>query len=121
MSLVSELTEEIRQFAVERDWEQFHSPRNLLLALCGEAGELAAELQWVAEDRVNEHLSESNGRERFEAEVADVAIYLLRLCDVTQVDLGAAIRRKLVKNALKYPSEKVRGSAARYSSADPES
>jgi dCTP diphosphatase len=115
VATVSELTSEIRNFVDEREWQQFHTVRNLLLALAGEVGELSAELQWVSDADVDAHLSVDGNRERFESEIADVATYLFRLCDVTGVDLAHAIRRKLDINAARYPSDKARGVSTKYS------
>jgi len=114
MATVAELTNEVRAFANERDWSQFHTARNLVLALVGEVGELAAELQWVSDSEVRAHLADSTARARFESEIADVATYLLRLCDVLEVDLPSAIRRKLELNEQRYPADRARGSAAKY-------
>ncbi|MBM4077657.1 MAG: nucleotide pyrophosphohydrolase [Planctomycetes bacterium] len=118
MSSVSELTGEIREFVRERDWQQFHTTRNLLLALVGEVGELAAELQWVPDSEVDGYLSRNDNREKFESEIADVATYLLRLCDVAGVDLSAVVRRKLEVNRVRYPADKARGVATKYSDLD---
>jgi NTP pyrophosphatase (non-canonical NTP hydrolase) len=114
MATIDEITSEIRTFADERDWAQFHSVRNLLLALVGEVGELASELQWVADENIGTHLSELENISRFEMELADVATYLFRLSDIAGVDLAAAMRKKLTVNAQRYPVEKSRGSSAKY-------
>jgi len=108
------LTDEIRSFATARDWEQFHQPRNLLLALVGEVGELAAELQWIPDAEVDEQLAEGDRRAAFEDELADVVIYTLRLADVTGVDLATAVRRKLARNGDRYPVESSRGKAVKH-------
>ncbi len=105
------LADEVRAFSIARDWEQFHRPRNLVLALVGEVGELAAELQWIPDSEVQGHLASGDGRDAFEDELADVVIYTLRLADVTGVDVAAAVRRKLVRNAQRYPEELSRGKA----------
>jgi NTP pyrophosphatase (non-canonical NTP hydrolase) len=110
----SALTEAVRAFAIERDSERFHTPRNLVLALLGEAGELAAELQWVSDAQVDEHFASPEKRNDFEEELADVLIYALRLADVTGTDLGAAIRRKLAKNATRYPIDLSRGTSLKH-------
>ncbi|XP_057294504.1 dCTP pyrophosphatase 1-like isoform X2 [Hydractinia symbiolongicarpus] len=102
------------QFADERNWNQFHSPRNLLLALVGEVGELAELFQWKGEvkqglpdwsDRQREHLGE---------ELSDVLIYLVRLADKCNIDLPAAACRKFELNAKKYPAALVSGSNKKY-------
>ena len=102
----------LRRFAEERDWEQFHSPKNLAMALSVEAAELLEEFQWLTE--AQSHAPEAERRRRIEAELADVLIYLVRLADRLQVDLPAAVARKLESNRRRYPAERVRGRAAKY-------
>lgn len=104
----------VRGFADDRDWNQFHTPRNLVLALAGEVGELAASLQWVSDSEVSEWLKSSENRSQFEAELADVFSYLLRLADQTDVDLGKVLRAKMLVNELRYPQERSRGSSGKY-------
>ena len=109
---LSALIERLRKFAVDRDWDQFHSPKNLAMALTGEAGELAAEFQWLTEAE-----SESLDIEqmaRVQAEAADVLLYLVRLSDKLQFDLMDAAHRKIEQNEIRYPVEKVRGLARKY-------
>lgn len=108
---IDELTTLVCQFAEDRDWQQFHTPRNLCLALSGEVGELAAELQWLSDDDVRAGLSSGELRGRLEEEIADVAIYLLRLSDVMDIDLARAIRRKVDSNARRYTIDRSRGNA----------
>jgi NTP pyrophosphatase (non-canonical NTP hydrolase) len=106
------LRDVLRQFAAERDWDQFHSPKNLAIALSLEAAELLEPFQWLKDGTAAEL-----GPERLAAvseEMADVLLYLVMLADRLNVDLLAAARDKLEKNALKYPIEKVRGSAKKY-------
>jgi NTP pyrophosphatase (non-canonical NTP hydrolase) len=98
-----EMRNRLREFAGARDWERFHTPRNLALALCGEAGELAAELQWVADDRVAEHLLDPEAFRRLADEVADVAIYLVRFADVCGIDVLAAVHAKVDRNETRFP------------------
>jgi NTP pyrophosphatase (non-canonical NTP hydrolase) len=96
------LIKEVRDFARERDWEKFHTPKNLAMAIVGEAGELAAEFQWLSE---NESLSSELPKEKLEAvelEIADVAIYLLRMVDVLELDLSSVIRKKLAINQIRF-------------------
>ena len=97
------LRDRLRSFAGARDWDKYHTPRNLALALCGEAGELAAELQWVADAEVAEHLSDPRARERLGAEVADVLLYLVRFADVCGLDLLAEAYAKIERNELRLP------------------
>lgn len=108
----SELTHRLRSFATERDWERFHSPKNLVMALTGEAGELAAEFQWLTEAESQELDPERMVRVKQEA--ADVLLYLVRLADRLQFDLLEAAHRKIDLNAERYPADKVRGSARKY-------
>jgi len=104
----------VRVFASNRDWNQFHTPRNLILALAGEVGELAATLQWVSDSEVSEWLKSPENRSQFEAELADVFSYLLRLADQTDVNLGEALRAKILVNELRYPQDRSRGSSGKY-------
>jgi NTP pyrophosphatase (non-canonical NTP hydrolase) len=108
----SELTHRLRSFATERDWERFHSPKNLVMALTGEAGELASEFQWLTEAESQELDPERMVRVKQEA--ADVLLYLVRLADKLQFDLLEAAHRKIDLNAERYPADKVRGSARKY-------
>ena len=112
MSSFNDLTERLAQFAKERDWGQFHSPKNLAMALIVEAGELVEPLQWLSEDE-SYTLSEAQ-RQAVSEEAADVLLYLLRLCDRLGIDLEQAAWAKIAKNAVKYPADKVRGSARKY-------
>jgi dCTP diphosphatase len=99
---IEALIAEVREFAVSRDWEQFHTPKNLAMAIAGEAGELVAEFQWLKEE---ESLKEALSAEKLsdiELEVADVAIYLLRLSDVLGIDLAEVIRKKLEINETRF-------------------
>jgi NTP pyrophosphatase (non-canonical NTP hydrolase) len=82
----------VRAFADSRDWQQFHIVRNLVLALVGETGELAAEFQWIGDDEVVNALQGPTKREAVSLELADVFIYLLRLADVTGIDLAEAVK-----------------------------
>jgi NTP pyrophosphatase (non-canonical NTP hydrolase) len=93
----------LREFAEARDWEEFHTPRNLALALCGEAGELAAELQWVPDVGVAEHLRDPAALARLADEAADVLIYLIRLADVSGIDLLEAAHAKIRRNETRFP------------------
>jgi NTP pyrophosphatase (non-canonical NTP hydrolase) len=93
---------EVRAFAVSRDWEQFHTPKNLAMAIAGEAGELVAEFQWLKEE---ESVRSALSAEKFsdiELEVADVAIYLIRLSDVLGIDLAEVVRKKLDINQVRF-------------------
>ena len=113
-SSVTELTTLVRAFADNRDWQQFHTARNLVLALVGETGELAAEFQWIGDDNIVNALREAEKREAVGSELADVFIYLLRLADVTEIDLAEELKKKIAINEKRYPVDKARGSAAKY-------
>lgn len=102
----------IRQFAEERDWDQFHSPKNLSMALIAEAAELVEHFQWLTEKQSHE-LPEDKLRQ-VEEEIADIQIYLIRLADKLGVDLIAAANKKIEINKKKYPSERVKGSSKKY-------
>jgi NTP pyrophosphatase (non-canonical NTP hydrolase) len=107
-----DLRDELRAFAAERDWDQFHSPRNLATALAVEAAELLEPFQWLTEEQ---SLSlPPDTRAAVEEEMADVLLYLVRLADKLDVDLAAAARAKIVRNGEKYPVEKARGSNRKY-------
>ncbi len=103
------LQQELRQFAAERDWEQFHTPKNLAIALSVEASELLEVFQWLDDAPLT---SEQAGQVR--QEIADVQIYLARLADVLAIDIPSAVADKLKINRSKYPADRVRGSARKY-------
>lgn len=109
---VSSLQERLRAFAGARDWERFHSPKNLAMALGSEAGELTEIFQWLTEEE-SRHLS-TGDRQRATEEIADVLIYLLRLGDKLKVDLQKAVIEKIDLNDRKYPVEFARGNAIKY-------
>ena len=106
------LRDALRQFAAERDWDQFHSPKNLAMALSVEAAELLEHFQWLTEAESHRLAPEKLGQVR--DEMADVLVYLVRLADKLEVDLLEAAARKIEKNALKYPAARVRGSMKKY-------
>jgi len=109
---LAELTARLRNFAVRRDWEPFHSPKNLAMAVAAEAGELAAEFLWIEGPESRAPDPERLARIRFEA--ADVLNYLVRLADTLQFDLVAAANAKIDQNEQRYPAAKVRGLAKKY-------
>jgi NTP pyrophosphatase (non-canonical NTP hydrolase) len=116
---VAELRAKVAAFVRERDWEKFHAPKNLAMALACEAAELMEEYLWMeaAESRAATATDGAEGAERrarVEAEVADVAFCLLNLCNVVGIDLAGAMERKLAEAAAKYPAEQVRGKAKKY-------
>ncbi len=99
-------------FAAVRDWDQFHSPKNLAMALSVEAAELVEEFQWLTEEQ--SRALDSDRRERVRLELADVFIYLLRVADKLGVDLLQAADDKIALNERKYPVERVRGDSRKY-------
>jgi dCTP diphosphatase len=109
---LAELQAALARFAAERDWDQFHSPKNLAIALSVEAGELLEHFQWLTEERSRQLSAEELGR--VGEELADVLLYLVRLADRLGVDLLAAARAKIEVNARKYPVDKARGSSRKY-------
>lgn len=112
MDSLDDLNARLLRFARERDWEQFHSPKNLAMALAAESGELLEIFQWLTEEqsrRLDAKLQASATEE-----IADVLLYLVRLGDQLGIDPIAAARRKLVENARKYPADKARGNARKY-------
>ena len=99
---IAALTAKVREFAVSRDWEQFHTPKNLAMAIAGEAGELVAEFQWLTAEESKRTNMSAEKLNDVELEIADVAIYLLRLCDVLGIDLAEVIRKKLEINQTRF-------------------
>jgi NTP pyrophosphatase (non-canonical NTP hydrolase) len=108
----AELSDKLTAFADERDWEPFHNPKNLVMALAAEVGELIEHFQWLTLEQA-ENLPLAL-RDEVALEAADVLLYLLRLCDKVEIDLAEAAERKLKLNALKYPVERARGRATKY-------
>ena len=108
---LEELAAYLRQFSTDRDWEQFHTPKNLAMALSGEAGELTEIFQWLTPQQSGS-LDPDTLRQASD-ELADVLIYLVRLADVLEIDLGTAVRDKMAANELRYTVESSRGSAAK--------
>ena len=109
---IESLTEELAAFAAERDWDQFHNPKNLAMALAVETSELLEIFQWLTFVE-SQTLSEKQ-RGKVKEEVADVFIYLLRFCDKTGVDLLEAAQHKIEVNRKKYPAHQVKGKADKY-------
>lgn len=111
--VLAELRVKLRSFAAERDWDQFHSPKNLAMALSVEAAELLEHFQWLSDDESSAPSPET--RSKVAEELADVLLYLIRLADKLDVDLAIAASAKLEVNAAKYPADKSRGSSRKYS------
>jgi dCTP diphosphatase len=107
------LIEELRGFVAERDWSQFHDPKNLAMLLASEAGELLAEYRWIPNHRADAFSREPEPRQRIANEIGDVGIALALLCDRTGIDLEAAMRAKLARNRERYPVALSKGRAAR--------
>jgi NTP pyrophosphatase (non-canonical NTP hydrolase) len=112
ITTLESLRDRLREFAQEREWDQYHTPKNLSMALVAEAAELIEHFQWVDGD--TSHLLEDKTRQSVEEELADILIYLVRISDKLNVDLYEAVERKIAINAQKYPAELVRGSAKKY-------
>lgn len=112
MSDLTQLRNQLRDYVQARDWDQFHSPKNLVMALSVEASELLEHFQWLSEEQ--SHSLTPEKREQVAQEMSDVLVYLVRLADKLDIDLLEAADAKLKLNALKYPADKVRGSAKKY-------
>lgn len=103
----------LREFARQREWDSFHDPKNLVMLLASEVGELLAEYRWVSNERSLDHSIDPVSRERIVGEIGDVGIALLMLCDRVGVDLCTAVEHKTAVNARNYPLEESRGRAER--------
>ena len=112
MNDLENLRDQLREFAAARDWDQFHSPKNLAMALSAEAGELLEIFQWLTEKQSRSLAAEAHAAAS--DEIADVLLYLIRLSDTLGIDPVAAAERKLLANATKYPVDKARGSNKKY-------
>ena len=111
----TQIQAKLAAFAQERDWDPFHTPKNLATALMCEAGELAEIFQWMSGQESATAMADPLIAEAIRDEVADVQLYLLRLADKLNIDVEAAMVSKIAKNALKYPIEKSKGNAQKYS------
>ncbi len=109
---LDELIRKIRNFVEERDWDQFHSPKNLAMALAVEASELVEIFQWMTEEESQQ--LDPKRKQYAEEEIADVMTYLIRISDRLGIDLLAAVERKLAINQKKYPANLVRGNSKKY-------
>ena len=107
-----EIANELRRFAEERDWNQFHSPKNLAMATAVEVAELLEHFQWLTEEQSKNLNPEKLAK--VAEEIADIQVYLIRLADKLGVDILESVQAKIKKNAAKYPADKVRGDARKY-------
>jgi dCTP diphosphatase len=113
---LDDLNRRLLAFARERDWEQFHSPKNLAMALAGECGELLEHFQWLTQEQ--SHALAPEKRQAVAHEMADILIYLIRLSERLGIDLIGAVNEKIALNEARYPADKVRGDARRASEYD---
>jgi len=114
VTTMADLKARVLAFARERDWEQFHAPKNLSMALAAEAGELMEHFLWATPEQSQAVARDAAKRGKIEDELADVVIYSLEFANITGMDVAAAIERKMVENAKKYPVEKSRGRSEKY-------
>jgi len=115
---IDKIKSDLRKFAQERDWEQFHSPKNLVMALSGEVGELSEIFQWLTEDQSNKENISDEDLAKVREEVADILLYIIRLSDKLDIDLEQAVLDKLKINKEKYPVELSKGNATKYNRRD---
>lgn len=111
---VAEIKARVLAFAQERDWEQFHAPKNLSMALAAEAGELMEHFLWASSEGSRQVVNDPVKRAKIEEELSDVVIYAIEFANMTGIDLSAAIERKMAANAAKYPVEKAKGRSVKY-------
>ena len=111
---VKGLSAALTAFAAERNWDQYHSPKNLAMALSGEVGELSEIFQWLTEEASKSAATNPDTSTEVRDELADVTLYLVRLASVLGVDLNEAVTQKLKKNAEKYPMDKAHGTHKKY-------
>lgn len=109
---MEDLVRQLREFAKERDWDQFHSPKNLAMALIAEAAEVIEHFQWVTEDQ--SYNLPADQLAEVALELADIQIYLIRLADKLGIDIAEATKKKMAINEIKYPVEKAKGTNKKY-------
>ena len=109
MDQLEKVVQELRAFTAEREWEQFHDPKNLAMAVASEAGELLAEYRWVSNTEADDYSRKTDRRKQIAEEVADVGIALLLFCDRIGLDLVDAIQKKIARNRDNYPVDRSRG------------
>ena len=115
MDILKRLQADLAAFSSERDWDQYHAPKNLAMALAGEAGELIEHFQWLTAEQSERAGLSAKELKAIEEEMADVFLYLLRLADRLQVDLAGVAQAKMKLNAEKYPIDQSKGNAVKYS------
>jgi NTP pyrophosphatase (non-canonical NTP hydrolase) len=115
---INALQSRLRQFAQARDWEQFHTPKNLAMALAAEAGELLEIFQWLTDEQASAVTERDEDLQLVRDELADILIYLIRMADVVQIDLEDAVGGKLRDNERRYPVELAKGNATKYNRRD---
>ena len=113
-SELEDLLNKIQTFSDERDWSQFHTTKNLILAVTAEVGELAEVVQWKSDQEAAEYLKTPEGKSKLSEEVADVAIYLLRICQQQNLNFIDILNKKMESNSFKYPVDKSKGNARKY-------
>ena len=111
---IAEIKAKVLAFADERDWQQFHSPKNLSMALAAESGELMEHFLWTRSGDEKKLLADPAKRQKIAEELADILIYGIEFANMTNIDLAAAIEAKMQRNAEKYPVEKAKGSSLKY-------
>ncbi|MCX6815865.1 MAG: nucleotide pyrophosphohydrolase [Candidatus Aenigmarchaeota archaeon] len=109
---LDELLQKIKKFRDERDWKQYHNHKDMAISIVLEASELLEHFQWKNKEQINDHIIKE--KEKIEEEIADILIYLLEMADNLNINILEAAEKKLEKNAKKYPVEKAKGSAAKY-------
>ena len=110
---IKEIQDKLAKFAEERDWDQFHSPKNLAMALTSEVGELNELFQWLTEEQ-----SKNVDNDEIRQEIADIFIYILRLADKLNINIEDAVREKMEINAKRYPIDLAKGNATKYNKRD---
>lgn len=115
---IERIKDSLRKFSEDRNWDQFHSPKNLSMALAGEAGELLDVFQWLKEDESTIEQILPKSLEQAKEEIADIFLYLIRLADKLNIDLEQVAIDKIAKNEVKYPVELAKGNALKYNRRD---
>ncbi|MCX8069372.1 MAG: nucleotide pyrophosphohydrolase [Thermodesulfovibrionales bacterium] len=113
MDKIKELTERLIEFRRQRDWEQFHKPKDLAISLCLESAELLEHFQWKSDEEISNYIRGVE-IEKLKEETADIAIYLLLFCHDLKIDLYNEVLKKIQKNETRYPVEKAKGKADKY-------